>query len=143
MDRLMADLGPTWSDVQAVIGAQDGAWAVQFADGRTVGVEHDPPAGRVVISASLGHVPAEHRLTVYAAMLNFNALGREVGGARLSLVGAMRDVELSAVLADDGLTPVRLRAALAFLADSARAWTGMMQDPGAAGLPPAPMGVRV
>ena len=31
--------------------------------------------------------------TIYAAMLNFNALGSEVGGARLSLVGIAREAE--------------------------------------------------
>lgn len=143
MDRLIAELGPSWSDVHAVVEARPGAWAVQFADGRTMGIEHEPEAARVVISAGLGQVPEEHRLTIYAAMLNFNALGSEVGGARLSLVGIAREAELSAVMADTDLTLVGLRAAMAFIADSARAWTNMMRDPGAAGLPPPPGGLRV
>ena len=141
--RLVDELGPDWDAVAAVAPVGRGVWAVQFTDGRAVGIEHEPATGRVVISAGLGPVPVEHRLAVYAAMLNFNALGPEVGGARLSLYGAERAAELSAVLADDGLTLVRLRAALQFLADSARAWAAMMLDPGTAGLRlPAP-GIRV
>ncbi|MEJ0020550.1 MAG: type III secretion system chaperone [Acetobacteraceae bacterium] len=143
MQHLVAELAPAWDDVRAIAIVHTGAWAVQFADGRTVGIEHEPAAGRVVISAGLGRVPEEHRLAVYAAMLNFNALGGEVGGARLSLTGAEREAELSAVLADEGLSLDGLRAALGFLADSARAWTAMMRDPGAAGLQPPPGAVRV
>ena len=140
IEQLVGELGPAWDAVRAVAVARPGAWAVQFSDGRTVGIEHEPEAGRVVISAGLGRVPEEHCLSVYAAMLNFNALGREVGGARLALAGAAHEAELSAVLSDEGLTLDGLCAALVFLADTARAWAAMIRDPGAAGLPPPPAG---
>ncbi|MFO1027957.1 MAG: type III secretion system chaperone [Acetobacteraceae bacterium] len=130
----MTELGPAWEAIDAIVPAQTSAWAVLLSDGRTVGIEHEPEAGRVVISARLGRVPEQHRLSIYAAMLNYNALGHEVGGAWMSLAGAALEAELTAVLAEESLTLSGLRAVVAFLADSARAWVAMMHDPGDADL---------
>ena len=135
IERLVQELGPGWTEVSAVAEARPGAWAVLFGRDLAVGVEHEPDAGRLVISAELDRGAPEHRLAIYQAMLNYNALARETGGMRMGLLGPDREISIEAELPDEGLALGDLRRAVGHVAATARAWRAFVQDPGDGALP--------
>jgi hypothetical protein len=126
----MADLAAGWSEVEQIAQADADAWAVLLRHHPAVGVIQEREYGRIVVTARLDRGAEEHRMAVYQAMLNFNALALETGCLRLGLIGPGLEIEISAELRIDGVGADDLRFALAHVAAVAERWRAFVADPG-------------
>lgn len=87
MQIMMEEIGPSLSDIQAVIQSEDKNWAIQFSDQSIVMLEWVSDPERVVLTAMLG-VPSESmQLSVYETLLCYNLLWKDTGGVKMALSG--------------------------------------------------------
>jgi hypothetical protein len=131
LEQLLSELVPAWTEVERIARADTDAWVVLLRGLPAIGVIDEPEHGRIVATARLGRGAEEHRMVVYQAMLNCNALAPETGGLRIGLTGTKLDIEIAAVLKSDGLGAGDFRFILGHVAAVAKQWQAFVADPGA------------
>jgi uncharacterized protein YaeQ len=104
------------------------AWTVGFEDDAAVLLEWDEELERVMVFTPLGR-PPEHRLvTVYRAVLAYNALWRENAGARIVMADTEGELALMFELSVRTLTLERLQLVLESVRHVARTWARYVLD---------------
>ncbi|MBX3609010.1 MAG: type III secretion system chaperone [Hydrogenophaga sp.] len=94
----------------------------------------DAPA-RLVTTFELGKVVPSRKILVYEAMLTYNLLWQETGGARLAMAGPDGQVMLVHEMPAEQMTASDLSAALARLCQVGGAWRRFVID----AAPPEPV----
>jgi hypothetical protein len=141
MDALMAELGPAWPEVRAVVRATPLSWAVLMTERRSLGIVFEAAEDRVTVSATLD-APAEgNRPAVQEAMLAFNMVAPDHGGLRMGLDGD-GDIEIEAALSAEGLTLDSLKRVMEHVAATGQAWKRFIADPGAPDAAPPGFAIR-
>lgn len=129
LEQLLSELVPAWTEVERIARADIDAWVVLLRGLPAISVVEEPEHARVVATARLDCGAEEHRMAVYQAMLNCNALAPETGYLRVGLTGTRLDIEIAAVLKTDGLGAGDLRFILGHVAAVAKQWQAFIADP--------------
>ena len=131
--ELMAALGPQTGSIECVgFDPGQGAWWVGFENRSAVLLEWFGEQESFLLQASLGEAPPHARLAAYQAVLVYNALWRENGGARVAMVKASGELALMLQLPARALTLDELqRVVLGLCAQAAewRRWVAHADDP--------------
>jgi hypothetical protein len=136
-EDILAHAGPGLQAVKEISSLGDAAWAVLFEDGSQVTIESGGPGGGVGLSCTLGRPAVDRRFVVYEAMLSFNALARENGGARVGLHGQDGELVLELDLPPQAFTAAQLEDLLARFHGAALQWRGYVElEPERLELPP-------
>jgi hypothetical protein len=98
------------------------AWFLVFDENTMFNIQHAASQQRIVIVGGIAEVPEAARVRVYEVLLQYNSMWAETGGVRTALDGLPGQAIMMLELSDDGLTPIRLAAVLANMADIQRAW---------------------
>lgn len=114
-------------------------WTVGFDDDSTVLLEWDGEQERVMAFTLLGRPPEHRQITVYRAVLAYNALWRENADARIVMADTEGELALMFELPVRALALERLKLVLESVRSVARAWALYVSDPGETheDLPPA------
>jgi hypothetical protein len=116
--QLLIELGQGSDTIDGIQETGDGEWAMLVDETRRFDLDHDAARGVLVVGTDVGR-PAEGReREAYEALLSYNALWAQTGGARMALGGTGGDVLL--------LTWGRLDAVLANLREVADAWRELL-----------------
>lgn len=123
IQQLMAELGPSLSDIDAVVQTEDPSWAIQFSDETVLIIEPSEEPARMVFSTELGSASDSLQLPIYQTLLCYNLLWRETGGVKIGLAGPKGALILSSELCLDGLTLMNLQDAINNFLNIARSWS--------------------
>lgn len=123
IQQLMAELGPSLPDIDAVVQTEDPSWAVQFSDETVLIIEPSEDPARMVFSTELGSASDSLQLPIYQTLLCYNLLWRETGGIKIGLAGPKGALILSSELCLDGLTLMNLQDAINNFLNIARSWS--------------------
>lgn len=132
--ELMMALGPQTGPVYWV-GYDEalGAWSVGFDDGAIVYLEWAVEWEGFMVQAELGSAPSGAERVVYEAVLAYNALWRDNGGARIGIVSAEGEMALMVELPARRLTLEQLQQVLLGVKAQAASWRHGIADPGQSG----------
>lgn len=133
---LLADAAPLTEGLGELLQLREGGFALAFADGTEMRVAEDPRDGRAVLSVAIGRPPLVGRSGRLAAMLAYNALWRETGGAWIALDGLDGPAMLMAEL-DRGAGPGAVARLLTNMAAVAAGWRDFLAGGQGATPPPA------
>lgn len=128
---LMRALGPQTVGIEWVgFDRERAAWSVGFDDPLPLVLEWFAEQEAFMVLASLGVPPAQGRLAAYEAVLAYNTLWRDNGGARVGLVGADGELALMVELPARDLTLDQLRQVVLGVKAQAAAWARCVAHPG-------------
>ena len=139
MNQLIGDFSQTADGPMRLTAEDDGSWTLSWDDVDIMAMEWVDDPSRLVASIALGKVAPARKLVVYEAMLTYNLLWRQTGGARMGLGGPEGDVTLVHEMAAEQLTVPELGAALAKACQIAGAWRSfVLKDEHGETEPPGP-----
>lgn len=120
---LMRALGPQTESIDWVgFDGEQGTWAICFDDQAMVLLEWFAEQESFLLCAGLGLPPADGELAAYKAVLAYNALWRENGGAHIGMLGADGELALMLALPARSLTQAQLQQVVLGLAALAERW---------------------
>ncbi len=136
MQIMMEEIGPSMSEIEAVIQSEEKNWAIQFEDQSIVMLEWAEKPDRIVLSGMLG-IPSESmQLSVYETLLCYNLLWKDTGGVKMALAGPNGELMLLYELFCSELNLNELLTVLSNFVNIAQVWsvyvTGEGEDMGAA-----------
>lgn len=141
MQIMMEEIGPSMSEIEAVIQSEEKNWAIQFEDQSIVMLEWADQPDRVVLSAMLGAPSEKMQLSVYETLLCYNLLWRDTGGVKMALAGPGGELILLYELHASELNLNELQTVLSNFSRIAQIWSvyvmGESEQP--AGHIPGPM----
>lgn len=130
---LMAALGPQTETIEWVgFDGEHAAWAVAFDNQSAVLLDWFGEQESFILQAGLGAPPTDGQVAAYQAVLAYNALWRENGGARIAMVGASGELALMLELPARALTLDQLQRVLLGLKSAAERWRHCVAHPGQA-----------
>lgn len=133
---LMTALGPQTDSVDWVAFDSDAAsWWIGFDNQSAVLLEWFDEQESFVLNAPLGTPPPEGRLKAYQAVLAYNALWRDNGGARIGLADAQGGLSFMVDLPARALTLDQLQQVLLGVQSQAALWSQCVANPGEAESP--------
>ncbi len=139
LSDLLAEAAPLTEGLGELLQLRGGGFGLSFQDGTEMRVEEDPRNGRAVLSVAIGRPPMVGRSGRLAAMLAYNALWRETGGAWIALDGLDGPAMLMAEL-DRAAGATAAARLLTNMAAAAAGWRDYL----AGGQPPAaPAGIAL
>ena len=127
---LFTELGAQTDSIDSIsIEEEAQTWTVGFDDDSALLVEWDGAPERFMIHALLGTPPDQGTVNVYRAVLAYNALWRENGGARIGLADAEGELMLMVELAAEDLSLEQLQRVLLNVKSVAGIWSRFVTDP--------------
>lgn len=136
----LAQSAPRVERIIAVIEAGEGAWTVAFEDDIACLVECVGDPACIALSIDLGKPPGHRTAEVHAAVLSYNLLWRETGGARIGLAGDERELVLMREFAASDVDDDMLLPAVTRLADVGGWWAGFVASETTPAATKPPMG---
>lgn len=116
---------------------ETGTWSVQFEDDSIVQSTWSDAPPRLVFEASLGAPHLQNRSRVHEAVLTYNMLWQQTGGARIGLAGDDGELMLIVDLPAQGLEPAQLHHTLDRMKAVAASWAQFVVEPAARQAPGA------
>jgi hypothetical protein len=138
IQQLLKELGPSMSEIDAVVQTEEPSWAIQFSDETIVIIEPADEPSRVVISAELGAAAEALQRTVYETLLCYNLMWRDSGGVKIGLAGPQGALIISTEICLQGLVLADLQQHLNTFLKIVRSWTEYVAKADAAEIPPLP-----
>jgi hypothetical protein len=123
MQIMMEEIGPSMSEIEAVIQSEEKNWAIQFEDQSIVMLEWTDSPDRVVLSAMLGTASESMQLSVYETLLCYNLLWKDTGGVKMALSGPGGELVLLYELFASNLSLNELQTVLANFVSIAQVWS--------------------
>jgi hypothetical protein len=123
MQIMMEEIGPSMSEIEAVIQSEEKNWAIQFEDQSIVMLEWTDSPDRVVLSAMLGAASESMQLSVYETLLCYNLLWKDTGGVKMALSGPGGELVLLYELFASNLSLNELQTVLANFVSIAQVWS--------------------
>ncbi len=123
MQIMMEEIGPSMSEIEAVIQSEEKNWAIQFEDQSIVMLEWTDNPDRVVLSAMLGTASESMQLSVYETLLCYNLLWKDTGGVKMALSGPGGELVLLYELFASNLSLNELQTVLANFVSIAQVWS--------------------
>ncbi len=123
MQIMMEEIGPSMSEIEAVIQSEEKNWAIQFEDQSIVMLEWTDSPDRVVLSAMLGTASESMQLYVYETLLCYNLLWKDTGGVKMALSGPGGELVLLYELFASNLSLNELQTVLANFVSIAQVWS--------------------
>ena len=140
LEPVMSEIGPQSPDVVAVVRDGDDSWAVQFESGAVVNLACRSAPARLELMVRAGAAPPSSREDVLRALLMFNFLSADTGGARMGLGTEGSAVYLIRDLPESAITKPAVQIAMQALVAVAGKWRHFLErvatHPG--DLPPLP-----
>ncbi len=132
IQKLMEELGPAHSDIDAIVQTEEPSWALQFSDETVVIIEPSEEPSRMILSTELGSATDSMELPIYETLLCYNFMWRETGGVKIGLAGPKGELIMSSELCLEDLILINLQEAIDNFVSIARSWrtyvTGNMQS---------------
>ncbi|HSV47767.1 MAG TPA: type III secretion system chaperone [Ramlibacter sp.] len=125
---VLAELGPGCDAIDGIQELADGSWALLMFETRRVDLALDARRGMLVLRTDVGRPPPSRMAEGYAALLSYNLLWEQTGGARMALGGSEGDVVLLMDVPMAGLDWGTLDTVLRNIADVADAWGRQLQQ---------------
>jgi len=119
---IIREFGDTADGPMKITAVEDGGWTLWWDDMEILSTEWADAPPRLVSTIPLGRVAPTRRLAVYEAMLTYNLLWRQTGGARLGLGGPEGEATLIHEIEAEHITVPALGAALGKACRIAGAW---------------------
>ena len=138
IQQLLKELGPSMSEIDAVVQTEEPSWAIQFSDETIIIIEPADEPSRMVISAELGAAAEAQQRTVYETLLCYNLMWRESGGVKIGLAGPQGALIISTEICVQGLVLSDLQQHLNTFLKIVRSWTEYVAKADAAEIPPLP-----
>jgi hypothetical protein len=120
---MMEEIGPSMSEIEAVIQSEEKNWAIQFDDQSIVMLEWSESPDRIVLSAMLGTASESMQLSVYETLLCYNLLWKDTGGVKMALSGPGGELVLLYELFASNLSLNELQTVLANFVSIAQVWS--------------------
>lgn len=131
--RLMASAGERLAEHLYLAETEPGTWYLLFNGGGAYRVEWSAAWGRLVLTAGLGHPPAETQRQSLNLALTYNALWREVGNLRMARDGEGGELMLIGELDPEELDESALDSALVHFEGLRRRWSDALLKAGGSG----------
>ncbi len=138
IQQLLKELGPSMSEIDAVVQTEEPSWAIQFSDETIIIIEPADEPSRMVISAELGAAAEAQQRTVYETLLCYNLMWRDSGGVKIGLAGPQGALIISTEICVQGLVLTDLQQHLNTFLKIVRSWTEYVAKADAAEIPPLP-----
>jgi hypothetical protein len=138
IQQLLKELGPSMSEIDAVVQTEEPSWAIQFSDETIIIIEPADEPSRMVISAELGAAAEAQQRTVYETLLCYNLMWRDSGGVKIGLAGPQGALIISTEICVQGLVLSDLQQHLNTFLKIVRSWTEYVAKADAAEIPPLP-----
>lgn len=138
IQQLLKELGPSMSEIDAVVQTEEPSWAIQFSDETIIIIEPADEPSRMVISAELGAAAEAQQRTVYETLLCYNLMWRDSGGVKIGLAGPQGALIISTEICAQGLVLTDLQQHLNTFLKIVRSWTEYVAKADAAEIPPLP-----
>ena len=139
LEPVMHEIGPECPDVMAVVKDGEASWAVQFENGSVVNLARRTEPARVEMMVHAGTAPKGTREDVLRALMMFNFLSADTGGARMALGAVGDSVYLVRDLAESDITTPALHAEMRALTTVAGKWREFLESAAHGhALPPLP-----
>lgn len=133
MQIMMEEIGPSMTEIEAVIQSEDKNWAIQFDDQAIVMLEWADQPDKVVLTTMLGTPSESMQLSVYETLLCYNLLWKDTGGVKMALSGPGGELVLLYELFAANLTINELQVVLTNFLSIAQVWsvyvTGESENP--------------
>lgn len=133
MQIMMEEIGPSMTEIEAVIQSEDKNWAIQFDDQAIVMLEWADQPDKVVLTTMLGTPSEAMQLSVYETLLCYNLLWKDTGGVKMALSGPGGELVLLYELFAANLTINELQVVLTNFLSIAQVWsvyvTGESENP--------------
>ena len=123
MQIMMEEIGPSMSEIEAVIQSEERNWAIQFDDQSIVMLEWAESPDRVVMTAMLGTPTESMQLSVYETLLCYNLLWKDTGGVKMALSGPGGELVLLYELFAGNLSLNELQTVLTNFVSIAQVWS--------------------
>lgn len=123
MQIMMEEIGPSMSEIEAVIQSEEKNWAIQFDDQSIIMLEWADNPDRVVLTAMLGTPTESMQLSVYETLLCYNLLWKDTGGVKMALSGPGGELVLLYELFSVNLSLNELQTVLANFVSIAQVWS--------------------
>ncbi len=136
---VLAELGPGCDAIDGIQELADGSWALLMFENRRIDLALDARRSVLVLRTDVGRPLHSRAADSYAALLSYNLLWEQTGGARMALGGADGEVVLLLDLPVACLDWGTLDAVLRNIHGVAQAWGRQLQQ-AAPTAPPADLG---
>jgi hypothetical protein len=123
MQIMMEEIGPSMSEIEAVIQSEEKNWAIQFDDQSIVMLEWAESPDRIVMTAMLGTPTESMQLSVYETLLCYNLLWKDTGGVKMALSGPGGELVLLYELFSGNLTLNELQTVVSNFVSIAQVWS--------------------
>ncbi len=123
MQIMMEEIGPSMSEIEAVIQSEEKNWAIQFDDQSIIMLEWADSPDRVVLTAMLGTPTESMQLSVYETLLCYNLLWKDTGGVKMALSGPGGELVLLYELFAGSITLNELQIVLTNFVSIAQVWS--------------------
>ncbi len=123
MQIMMEEIGPSMSEIEAVIQSEEKNWAIQFDDQSIVMLEWAESPDRIVLTAMLGSPTESMQLSVYETLLCYNLLWKDTGGVKMALSGPGGELVLLYELFAGSITLNELQTVLTNFVSIAQVWS--------------------
>ncbi len=123
MQIMMEEIGPSMSEIEAVIQSEEKNWAIQFEDQSIVMMEWAEKPDRIVLSGMLGFPSESMQLSVYETLLCYNLLWKDTGGVKMALAGPNGELMLLYELFCSELNLNELQTVLTNFVNIAQVWS--------------------
>ena len=123
MQIMMEEIGPSMTEIEAVIQSEESNWAIQFDDQSIVMLEWAESPDRVVMTAMLGTPTESMQLSVFETLLCYNLLWKDTGGVKMALSGPGGELVLLYELFAGSLTLNEMQTVLTNFVSIAQVWS--------------------
>lgn len=123
MQIMMEEIGPSMSEIEAVIQSEEKNWAIQFDDQSIIMLEWADSPDRVVLTAMLGTPTESMQMSVYETLLCYNLLWKDTGGVKMALSGPGGELVLLYELFAGSITLSELQTVLTNFVSIAQVWS--------------------
>jgi len=130
VELIIRELGPESQDVSSVAATGDASWVVQFENDAEVHLACRQSPPRLELMAPVASLPTGLEEDAMRALLMFNFLSADTGGARMSLSATNDAVFLVRDLPEAELSLVAVQQALRELAELAARWATVLSAGG-------------
>jgi hypothetical protein len=120
--RMMEEIGPATSEIDAVVQEDETTWALGFSDEFDVIIEWADEPSRLILTAGIGHPVADRQTEVYRTLLSYNLLWQDTGGVTTGLATEEDEAILVYELNAEQLSMSQLRTVLLNFTALARDW---------------------
>jgi hypothetical protein len=120
---MMEEIGPSMSEIEAVIQSEDKNWAIQFDEQSIVTLEWAEKPERIVLTSMLGTPSEKMQTSVYETLLCYNLLWKDTGGVKMALSGPGGELVLLYELFVADLSLNELQTVLTNFVSIAQVWS--------------------